>query len=146
MDAQMDASTRLEAANSMTARAQLRHGLPRWYATWSTAAFACGAGLSLAGAVTGWFVPLLGFVVLSLNVLTFLALFAVWRAQGVVPREGRRTRTRYWIAAPPLIVLAAGLGMFALTIGDGVNGWVTAAVVVPFAIEHALRLKSWTRR
>lgn len=137
----------LEAATAVTRRAQRDHDLPRWYAVCSTVIFVFGVAVETIGAMEGWFLPALGFVVLTANTLTFPFLVGMWRSRGVVPRDGRLTTSRYWRAAPVLVLAAAVLGFWGIAASSDTGSiWVWLGVVVPFAIEHALRLRAWVRR
>lgn len=136
----------LATATRLTADARRRYALPRWYAVASTTAFVGGLALLAVGTAVGWFLPALAVAVLTANAASFPLLLASWRAGGVVPRAGRLARSRYWRAAPVLILAALLLTPVAALLRTEVGGAAWLAVAVPFAVEHLLRLRAWARR
>ncbi|PPF79557.1 hypothetical protein C5E07_18985 [Pseudoclavibacter sp. RFBJ3] len=141
-----DQGAALDTATSIAAQVERHHGLPRWYALASTLVFLFGVGIVTLGVVIGWFVPFLGVVVLTLNAASFPFLLASWRIRGVVPKDGRLARKRYWLVTPVTLVAMFFLWLVALTVEPNPMMWVWVAIVLPFTLEHINRLYLWLKR
>ncbi|MBF4514129.1 hypothetical protein ITJ66_16710 [Plantibacter sp. VKM Ac-2885] len=135
----------LRVARDLKRYVQVHHRLPRWYVGTSTLLFLVGVWFSVLGVVAGWFLPLVGAALLTMNVLLFVMLLVIWRKRGVVPLSGQKIMRRYWRIAPIVVPAALVLGAAALALHPAQRIWVCLAVVVPFAFEHIHRLRSWTR-
>ncbi|KZX21640.1 hypothetical protein [Rathayibacter tanaceti] len=146
MNASTDRAAALTVAATLTRQAENHRGIPRWYAVFSTLLFLLGVGVVTVGVVVGWFVPFVGVVVLTLNAASFPFLLASWRVNGVIPRDGRLARIRYWAVTPLVLVVMLALWLVALTLGPASAVGVWLAIVVPFALEHANRLHLWWKR
>lgn len=136
----------IHTATTLTNRARLDHGLPRWYAILSTLAFLVGVAVVSIGVAAGWFLPFIGVALLIANASSFPLLIASWRANGVIPKDGRLARARYWRVTPLVIVAMFVLWSVALTLAPEPTLWVWLAIVIPFALEHANRLRLWVKR